>query len=207
MKIFGDYIEYTNADNEKIPVSVYMLGLQHLTEDFGRTIYAEEIIEYCSNFFSKKTLGFNPERAMARLVSHHKGIRSDYEAIQAFFHHFEYWSKNPVAKQTGLAFINNSFGIFQLEKLYGPVWTRPSDGRIIPTRILGENYVSGGYGKIPTLNQIVEEIPQKSWMYVNAAALSKQFEDPDSAPTKIRVAPSPLPLDDTGERYAINKQI
>lgn len=199
LKIFGDYTTYTNEANEEVKVSNYLLGLQHISEDFGRTMYAEEILEYFSRHLSGLLIGFNQEQALVRVVKKHRGTKDDYVQIVDFFSSFiKYWNHDPLINQVGLTLMCNTFGIFQLEKLYGPLWTRPSDGKQIPTRIIGENYVNGGFGFIPTLNEIVEKIPTKSWMYVNAAALSFQFDGnkhDNISNEPVRSVPSPLPLD------------
>jgi hypothetical protein len=199
IKMFGDFLTYEMEDKAIVTADNYFLGVQHINEDFGRTIGAEEILEFCTYHTRDVIKKFNNERALDTLIKKHKGIRSDYKPIVDFFSHYTGWTRDPDQTAIAYAFLCNSFGIFQLEKLLGTLFTRESDKRVIPTRILGENYINGGYGQIPTLNQILDKVPQRSWMQVNAAALSFQFDENQSADPKAKyleqhVTPFPLPL-------------
>lgn len=200
IKMFGDYLEHKTEDGVIIKADNYFLGLQHINEDFGRDIGAEEILEFCAYYNKSRIRVFNSERALDSLIKKHKGARSDYKPIVDFFAHYTSWIRDPDQTATAYSFLCNSFGIFQLEKMLGMLFTRESDGRIIPTRILGENYVNGGYGQIPSLNQVLENIPQRSWMQVNAAALSYQFDDQPNPNInkadylKQHITPFPLPI-------------
>ena len=200
IKHFGDYTTHLMEDGTIIKADNYFIGLNHIREDFGRNIGTEEILAFCANHLKGSVRKFNQERALDMLIKKHQGVRSDYKGISDFFFHFTNWSHDTIQHRVAISFLSNSFGIFQLEKMLGTLFTRESDGRVIPTRIIGENYVNGGYGQIPTLNQILEGVPQRSWMQVNAAALSFQFDEaqisnPNKPDIQQRSTPYPLPLD------------
>ena len=44
LKILGDYTTYQDQDGNEVKVDNYFLGLQHINEDFGRILGAEEIL-------------------------------------------------------------------------------------------------------------------------------------------------------------------
>lgn len=199
VKMFGDYTFGKRDDGTEIKADNYFIGVQHVVEDFGRDIGTDEVLEFCAHHAGNSIRKFNSERALDMLVKKHKGSRSDYQKIVDFFDHYKTYAREPNQILIANAFLCNSFGIFQLEKMLGPLFTRESDTRIIPTRILGENYIQGGYGKIPTLNEILELVPQRSWMQVNAAALSYQFDNAQKNNSKLpdmeqRITPFPIPL-------------
>lgn len=201
IKIHGEYLEYSNENGSLLKVSNKELGIQHITEDFGREIGAEEILKFCA-YHINRSKDFNADRALNHLIRKHKGVKSDYVKIIEFFEHYTKWAQEPKEKSIAYSFLCNSFGIFQLEKYIGAIFIRPSDNKIIPTRLLGENYINSGYGNIPTLNQVLEKIPPRSWMLINAAALSYQFEGSDDQNIDIdkkdymqnRITPFPLPI-------------
>ena len=60
------------------------------------------------------------------------------------------------------AVLHNAMGIFLLEKVFGPTFTN-SEGKVIPTRDIGENHVMEDMGFIPSLEDWLEDLPQKSW--------------------------------------------
>lgn len=201
-KIFSDDISYVDTDGKVIKVTAYALGLQHLVEDFGRVMHTEEILGYILKHAVSKVNKFNSQRALDQLVSKHKGKRSDYIDIVNFFYHYVHYGflkgYESDLSQVAISFMANSFGIFQLEKVIGPIFKRESDGREIPTRIIGENYVNGGYGRIPTLNSVIENVPLAPWMHIYAASLSYQFDNnrsfnPNIVTPVSQAVPFPLP--------------
>ena len=54
-------------------------------------------------------------------------------------------------------------GIFLREKLFGVSITN-SDGREVPVRIIGEQYVVEDLGRIPSLSEWLRELTIKTWM-------------------------------------------
>ena len=60
------------------------------------------------------------------------------------------------------AVLHNAMGIFILERAFGHTITN-SDGRVIPTRDIGEQHVLEDMGFIPSLEDWIEDLPQKPW--------------------------------------------
>jgi hypothetical protein len=59
--------------------------------------------------------------------------------------------------------LHNTWGIFLLERIFGATITN-SDGRLIPTRFIGEQHVKEDLGRIPTVQDWLEFIVPKPWM-------------------------------------------
>ncbi len=59
---------------------------------------------------------------------------------------------------------HHSEGIFWAEKEFG-VFIINSDGKMVPTRILGEQHVLEDIGFIPTIKDYLENMTQVNWMY------------------------------------------
>ena len=55
---------------------------------------------------------------------------------------------------------------------FGHVITN-ADGKEIPVRLIGEQHLLEDFGRIPTVNDWLNEMPVKSWM-LKAAKLSEQ---------------------------------
>jgi len=98
------------------------------------------------------------------------GMADDYADLEAWFARPERFSPQPWA---GLV-IRNSFGIYLCEQTFGPVAERPSDGKVLPTRLLAEYYVNHRQrGRIPSLNEVVQRIPMRGWRCSGARPLSR----------------------------------
>lgn len=109
----------------------------------------------------------NHARSSARRFG---GTPDDYLPIHNAFDS----TKAHVADCRHRLILHNTFGIFLIEKIFGEVYTRPSDGKQIPTRLIGEQHVLEDFGRIPTLAEIIEKFPlEPQWMCRNAAQLSK----------------------------------
>lgn len=78
------------------------------------------------------------------------------------------------------AVLHSSFGIFLCEEVFGVVITRPSDGKPVPTRLIAEQHVLEDLGRIPTLQDWLEDLPFKDWMLRGARALSRELDEPDA---------------------------
>ena len=59
---------------------------------------------------------------------------------------------------------HHSEGIFWAEQVFG-VFITNSDGKMIPTRVLGEQHVMEDIGFIPTIKNYLDEMNQVTWMY------------------------------------------
>lgn len=81
---------------------------------------------------------------------------------------------------------HHSQGIFEAEQVFGPYITN-SDGKQIPTRVLGEQHVKEDFsGYIPTIHDWLKEIPFKEWMQPNPAYARElknfiDLKDPDTS--------------------------
>lgn len=98
------------------------------------------------------------------------GIPSDYEPIHSWFD----FSKCSYADFRHRALRHHSMGIFDAEKIFGVV-IRNSDGKDIPTRLIGEQHIMEDLGRIPTIEDWFSCIVPDRWMYRNTARLSKEL--------------------------------
>src|ERR1041385_9038172 len=76
---------------------------------------------------------------------------------------------------------HNSWGIFQVEQLFGVTITRASDGKVTPVRPVLEQHVLEDLRFIPTLGQCLEQVVLQPWMHRNAEPLSQNVEEDDVA--------------------------
>ncbi len=54
-------------------------------------------------------------------------------------------------------------GIFLAEQIFGPYITN-SDGKMVPTRTLGEQHVMEDLGRVPTVQDWLSNMQMKPWM-------------------------------------------
>jgi hypothetical protein len=80
-------------------------------------------------------------------------------------------SKEHMADYRHRALRHHSQGIFEAERVFGPTITN-SDGKPVPTRILGEQHVREDLGRIPTLADWLLTIKGEPWMFRGVAKLS-----------------------------------
>ena len=71
--------------------------------------------------------------------------------------------------------LHNGFGIFLAERVFGPVIVRRSDGKTVPTRLIGEQHVLEDLGRVPTLAECLESLPLEQWMMRAARKLSTEL--------------------------------
>lgn len=84
---------------------------------------------------------------------------------------------------------HNGFGIFQAQAQFGMVIARPSDGELVPVRLIGEQHVLEDLGRIPTLAQCLEWLPMERWMSKAARRLSAELKlDVTAADAERRAA-------------------
>lgn len=86
------------------------------------------------------------------------GKEEDYLPLHDFFDS----TKAAMPDVRHRAVLHNAFGIFLLEKVFGPVITN-SDGRKVPTRDIGEHHVMEDMGFIPSLEDWLDDIPIQPW--------------------------------------------
>ena len=56
-------------------------------------------------------------------------------------------------------------------------FTRPSDGRVVPIRAIGEQHVEEDLGRIPTLEEWLGPLPRQGWHGRQAQRLSREEEN------------------------------
>ncbi|PCJ96642.1 MAG: hypothetical protein COA52_01165 [Hyphomicrobiales bacterium] len=93
-------------------------------------------------------------------VRRYGGVPEDYIHIHNWFDSTK--AAYPSVKHR--AILHNSFGIFLAEQLFG-VTMENSDGKIISVRDIAEDHVKEDFGgKIPTIAEWLDDMPEKSWM-------------------------------------------
>lgn len=98
------------------------------------------------------------------------GQPEDYIALHEWFDQ----TKAHLPDARHRAVLHSSFGIFMAQQVFGEVIVRKSDGKPVPTRMLGEQHVLEDMGMIPTLQDWLKDLPLRSWMIRGAKALSKE---------------------------------
>lgn len=87
------------------------------------------------------------------------GQPEDYHKLHTWFDE----SKAILADYRHRALRHHAEGIFMLETIFGPTITN-SDGRVIPTRLIGEQHVMEDLGRIPSFADWAREIRPAIWM-------------------------------------------
>lgn len=100
------------------------------------------------------------------------GTPDDYLYLHAWFDQ----TKAHIADSRHRLILHNSFGIFLLEQQFGVTFTRTSDGKEVPTRLIGEQHVLEDFGRIPTLEECLRSTQLEPWMSKGALQLSKLLE-------------------------------
>jgi hypothetical protein len=89
----------------------------------------------------------------------HGGDPRDYLPLHAWFDE----SKQHICDFRHRALRHHAAGIYEAERYFGFVITN-SDGRIVPTRILGEQHVREDCGRIPSVGDWLAAIRGERWM-------------------------------------------
>lgn len=93
-------------------------------------------------------------------VKRYGGQVSDYYMIHDWFDQ----TKAGWADIRHRAILHSSFGIYICEQVFGTTITN-SDGKIISVRDIAEDHVAEDFGgKIPTIQEWLQDIPIKDWM-------------------------------------------
>jgi hypothetical protein len=92
-------------------------------------------------------------------------------------HSFMDSTKSHIPDNRHRLILHNSWGIFFVEKIFGPVWVRPSDGKSVPTRAILEQHVLEDLRTIPTLEQCFAHVPLDNDLSRNALHLSRMEEE------------------------------
>jgi hypothetical protein len=90
----------------------------------------------------------------------HGGTIEDYLPLHNWFDE----TKAHFPDMRHRALRHHSEGIFWAEKEFG-VYITNSDGKMVPTRILGEQHVMEDLGFIPTIKDYLEVMTVQNWMF------------------------------------------
>lgn len=103
-------------------------------------------------------------------VARHGGTVDDYLPI----HNFIDSSKAHVPDIRHRAMFHSSFGCYIVEQIFGTYITN-STGKKVSTRDIAEAHVIQDLGKIPTLQDWLEELPVQEWMGGPVARKTKKI--------------------------------
>jgi hypothetical protein len=109
------------------------------------------------------------------------GKPEDYIEI----HHWFDESKQYFANFRHRALRHHAQGIFECERVFGKTITN-SDGRVLPTRYVGEQHVLEDVGHIPSLQDWLEPIQAQPWMHNRPQHTDKDIAE-DSVSKKVKV--------------------
>ena len=101
----------------------------------------------------------NPYHHALSSVKKWGGVVGDYIHIHNWFDE----TKAHFADFRHRAMRHHSEGIFLMEKMFG-VTLELSNGRVIPTRWVGEQHVKEDLGRIPTIQDWLSNLKPQSWM-------------------------------------------
>jgi hypothetical protein len=101
----------------------------------------------------------NPYHHSISSVKKFGGKTEDYQSIHDWFDE----SKMMYADPRHRALRHHAEGIFMCERIFGNTITN-SDGKIIPTRFIGEQHVLEDMGFIPSIQDWFSKIPYQKWM-------------------------------------------
>jgi len=87
------------------------------------------------------------------------GKEEDYQAIHDWFDQ----TKAHFPDMRHRAILHSSFGIYLCEQQFGTNITN-SDGKIVSVRDIGEQHVIDDMGRIPTIQDYLNEMPFYNWL-------------------------------------------
>ena len=87
------------------------------------------------------------------------GVAADYQAI----HDFIDSSKACFPDMRHRAILHSAFGCYIVEKVFGITITN-SDGKVVSTRDIAEQHIIDDMGRIPTVQDYLEEMPFYDWL-------------------------------------------
>lgn len=115
------------------------------------------------------------------------GTAEDYVEIHEWFDQ----TKAHMPDGRHRAVLHSSFGIYLAQQMFGEVLTRPSDGRVTPVRLIGEQHVLEDLGFVPTLQDWLRLLQPEPWMTINTTRLSQQFKHVADVKPQRRPSRSP----------------
>lgn len=92
-------------------------------------------------------------------VTNWGGKVEDYQKIHEWFDQ----TKAHVPDMRHRAILHSSFGVFLCEQMFGEGFTN-SDGKHVSVRDVAEQHVIDDMGKIPTMQDYLDEMPFYSWL-------------------------------------------
>ncbi|QDT14028.1 DUF6915 family protein [Alienimonas californiensis] len=129
---------------------------------------------------------FHHAERSARLFG---GVADDYLELHSWFDE----SKAHLPDLRHRALRHHSEGIFLAEKLFGVTLTN-SDGKRVPTRLIGEQHVKDDLGRIPTVADWLTNLQVQPWMLrtpfrpsSNARQAAESAAEPAPSPVATRV--------------------
>ena len=157
--------------------NIRLIGNQHVSEDFGSK---PDLVVDILDAFSWDGAGLQQPRKLELDFPVKRGLGGtpfDYAEIMSLFA-LPFVLTDGDDRAGMLVF--HSYFPFICEDIIGPVFTRESDGKVMQTRFVAERIIIHAmHGKIPTLEQLVTNIPLKRWM-CKALPLSEEFEGESS---------------------------
>jgi len=124
----------------------------------------------------------NPYHHALSSVRKWGGKVEDYLPLHQWFDE----SKSHIADVRHRALRHHSEGIFLCERIFGPTITN-ADGRVIPTRYIGEQHVKEDLGWIPSVKDWLENLKLQPWM-LKVAVKPEDLETGDGR-SKVRRPP------------------
>ena len=94
-------------------------------------------------------------------------------------HNFMDSSKSVVPDMRHRAIFHSAFGCFIVEKVFG-ITIKNSDGEEVSTRDIAEEHILEDLGRIPTLQDWLNEMQFQDWMM--SPELRKDYQDPAKNP-------------------------
>jgi len=102
----------------------------------------------------------NPYHHSLSSVKKWGGVPSDYQKIHDWFDE----SKMMMADFRHRALRHHAEGIFMCERIFGHAIRLSTNGKMIPTRWIGEQHVLEDLGRIPSMQDWFRHIMPESWM-------------------------------------------
>lgn len=111
------------------------------------------------------------------------GVPEDYIEIHNWFDETKAWC--PDMRHRSIR--HHSEGIFEMEKKFGTTITN-SNGKKIPTRLIGEQHVKEDLGFIPTASDWLAHMDMNKWMTFRDSKLNQRMRSPINSETPETVS-------------------
>jgi len=161
--------------SDRVSVPTQELLEQHIQEDLGLVPSLADCFEktpmprWVNNI---RDVSFQCRQSAAKFG----GTPDDYLPLHQMFDQTAWFWDDP--RHTLI--LHNSWGIYKVAEQVGPTYQRPSDKRVLPTRLLLEQHVILECGTIPSLKDNLSVAVPSTWTCSRARALSNELNsDPD----------------------------